>query len=123
MTSPSVSSTPRLSRRASLAFVLAVASLGLVFIGAFFTPTLRRFLDAQGHPELWPVFLALTYFLPMLWGLLGAWLGGKSMGEIEGSEGQLYGDGFGVFAIMIGLLALITGGVITYARLIWGSFL
>ena len=31
------------------------------------------------------------------------------------------GDGFCVFAIMIGLLAAVLAGVIIFARLVWGS--
>ncbi len=106
---------------AVVSFWVAVLAVTLSIIGAYFTGTANQYANADGRTWLRPVFISLTYFVPIGLGALAIWLGSRGVEIIEDSGDRLTGAGYGMFAIILGTLSIIGGAIIIYARLIAGS--
>jgi len=91
------------SRVAMQGFLLSLAALGWSLAAAF-------------AGESWPL---ASLAGPAVLGLVSLYLGSHGLHAIEASRDQLSGEGAGVFAVMIGMLAFVTGAVATFAAAVW----
>ena len=94
---------------AAIAFVLAV-------YGSLVAPGHLRASLLSISPDM---IRAVGYTAPLALGLVAVVLGLVGLHRIEARGGRLGGDMQGVFAVMIGGLAAVVGGVQVFADTIW----
>jgi len=92
------------SKLAIVSFGLAVLAFVVAFVGVFRGPQM-----ASGYWLIPPTVIAL----------IAGYLGSHSLVIIERQREELSGDGLGVFAVMIGMLAFVTGAVGIFTNLVW----
>lgn len=116
---------------AKLALAVSGVAAGLALYGAFVAEThlagsplnaargrdgLPSTRDSEGARVALQV---LAFVLPLVLGLAAGWLGASAMGAIERARDRYSGSFRAVFAILIGGLAAVVGGCMTFAVFAW----
>ena len=101
---------------AAVGLGLAAIAFALAVYGALIAP---GHLRASAAPLSPAVVRAVGFTAPLALGLVAVVLGLVGLHRIERCGGRLGGDAQGVFAVMIGGLAAVVGGVQVFADAVW----
>ena len=100
-------------------YVVALAAALAAGYGAFAAPAQLREADPCRYLLPPSAVRAVGYYTPLVLGAVAVGLGAAGLRRIEAADGDLGGDWQGVFAVMLGGLAVVVGLVQVFATHVW----
>ncbi|VTS07083.1 hypothetical protein [Tuwongella immobilis] len=98
-------------------FVLACIALFLALLGALYAGNQTRVNNVHG--VIRALVVLVTYLGPIAMGIGAMYYGNQALEQIESNRQTQRGDGFGVFAALMGMLTVVIAGCETFAFVIW----
>ena len=102
---------------ALISFILAASALFLALLGSLFAGNQLRLLSMYGIVRA--LVVLVTYLGPIGMGLAAMYYGSMGLDQIEADRAHQRGDGFGVFAVLMGMLTVVIASIETFAHVIW----
>jgi hypothetical protein len=122
---PAPQPVPKFCPAALGGLALGIAGFGAVVLGAYVVPNILSAATPPDGPRphgLTVTWQLLTYWVPLVMGTAAAVQGARAMGQIDQSGGRLVGDDPAVFAILTGLLTVVTSAILIFAYVFWPKF-